>query len=231
MKEDIVYILKQDISSDEIKYSLRSVAENMPGHRVVFYCGCPKDIKPDLYVKHTQTGALKWQRSTSSLVAICKNDDLTEDFFLFNDDFYVLEPQEGEFINLAFGSIEDRIRDLRTRHTDSGYIRQLVQMEQELLRKGFPTVNYALHVPMLVNRKKALEVLSSAESPMFRCMYGNMTYQKYKMHEDVKIYDLETVPGAHWDFLSSADNTFKNGKVGQWVRERFPNPSPWEVVS
>lgn len=231
MKEDIVYILKQDISSDEIKYSLRSVAENMPGHRVVFYCGCLKDIKPDLYVPHIQTGALKWQRSTSSLVAICKNDDLTEDFFLFNDDFFVLEPQEGEFINLAFGSIEDRIRDLRTRHTDSGYIRQLVQMEQELIRKGFPTVNYALHVPMLVNRKKALEVLSFAESPMFRCMYGNMTYQEYKMHEDVKIYDLETVPGAHWDFLSSADNTFKNGKVGQWVRERFPNPSPWEVVS
>jgi len=229
MKEDIVYILKQDIDSDEIRYSLRSVAENMPGHRVVFYGGCPKDIKPDLYVKHIQTGGTKWQRSTSSLVAICKNHDLTEDFFLFNDDFYVLEPQYENFTNMAFGSIEMRIKDLRTRHSNSGYIRQLEQMEKELIRKGFPTVNYALHVPMLVNRRQALEVLSWSESPMFRCMYGNMTHQVYKTHEDVKIYDLETVPGKNWDFLSSADNTFKNGKVGEWIQERFPEPSPWEV--
>lgn len=231
MKEDIVYILKKDITSEEIKYSLRSVAENMPDHRVVFYCGCPKDIKPDLYVPHIQTGALKWQRSTSSLKAICRNDDLTEDFILFNDDFYVLEPQHGEFRNMAFGSIGARIRDLKTRHTNSNYIRQLEQMEMELELKGFPTINYALHVPMMVNRHKALEVLSVSKSPMFRCMYGNMTEAPYVMHEDVKIYDKETVPGETWDFLSSADDTFANGKVGEWIRNRFPDPSPWEGIS
>ncbi len=45
---DVVYILKNDIKSDELRYSLRSVCESFPCRNVVFIGGCPNDITPDL---------------------------------------------------------------------------------------------------------------------------------------------------------------------------------------
>ena len=58
-KVDIVYILKNDIDSDELRYSLRSVCENFPCRRVIFIGGCPKDIVPDVYIPHEQIGHTK----------------------------------------------------------------------------------------------------------------------------------------------------------------------------
>ena len=101
-KYDIVYILKNDISSDEIRYSLRSVCENFPFKRIIFIGGCPEGIKPDVYIPHEQTGSTKWQRARSSLLKILKDENISDKFFLFNDDFYVLKKQKENFL---FGDV------------------------------------------------------------------------------------------------------------------------------
>ena len=65
-KIDIVYILKNDIASEELKYSIRSVCENFPYRRIIFVGGCPKDIVPDVYIPHVQKGKTKWENGSNA---------------------------------------------------------------------------------------------------------------------------------------------------------------------
>ena len=44
---DIVYILRNNIDTDEIKYSMRSVVKNFPFNSIWIYGGKPKGIEPE----------------------------------------------------------------------------------------------------------------------------------------------------------------------------------------
>lgn len=228
-KYDIVYILKNDINSEELRYSLRSVCENFPYRKIFFVGGCPKDIVPDIYIAHEQSGFTKWQKSRSSLLKILKNEELSDEFFLFNDDFFILKKVKGNYINFTNGTIERRINELR-KNTGriSGYSAKLSELQTRLKMKGKDNISFAVHIPMLINKKKALEILSAEKECMFRSFYGNMANIPYTYHEDVKIYDNASLPKFD-DFLSTTDEAFKDGAVGEWIRERFPTPCKYEI--
>ena len=230
-KVDIVYILKNDIDSDELRYSLRSVCENFPCRRVIFIGGCPKDIVPDVYIPHEQIGHTKWERVRSSMLKILNTCNLSEDFYLFNDDFFVLKKPHGEFTNFASGTLDKRCREIETKFKRiTAYSKQLRSVETFLKRKNKDTVSFAVHMPMLLNKQKALDLLTEfPKIEMFRSFYGNYYEIDFISHKDVKIYDLESEP-IFDDFLSTTDESFKNGKVGEWIRQRFPTPCKYEII-
>lgn len=228
MKRDIVYILKNDIDSEELKYSLRSVVENFPYRKIVFIGGCPKGITPDLYIPHEQVGKTKWERVKSSLIKILQSEEISEEFFLFNDDFFVLKKQPQKFTNFADGTLNFRINNLKKRVGTSSYVRQLESIQTFLQRSGKDTVNFAVHLPFLVTKSVAWDLLTRyPKIEMFRSFYGNFNDIPYVSHHDVKIYDLESLPTTD-DYLSTTDVSFKDGAVGEWIRQRFPTPSKYE---
>ena len=227
---DVVYILKEDIDPFELRYSLRSVAENFPHRSVWFICGQPEGFKPDGRIAHKQEGANKWDNVRGSLFKVLECGDITEDFYLFNDDFFVMKPQTGDFINYTGGTLEHRIREIVTSCGPSNYSRQLEKTRNELLIDGYDAISFCVHLPLLMNKTKALEVLNSAlGSPMFRSQYGNRAGVPYTYHKDVKVYDLNEEPPEDCDYLSTTELTFRDGKVGEFIRRRFPTPSRFEV--
>lgn len=228
-KRDIVYILKADINPEELIYSLRSVEKNFPHNKVWFVGGQPKGLKPDRALPHKQVGKSKWELIKSSMWAVIQEPDLTEDFFLFNDDFFVMKPFKGKFVNYCDGTLERRIDEIHKELGFSPYNRTLYKAQQELMILKAPTMNYDVHLPMLFNKTLALQTLYKCSSPQMRSVYGNLTKSPYILHDDVKVYDLETVPDDP-DFLSTNDDTFKKGKVGEYIRETFTEPSRFEVV-
>lgn len=228
--EDIVYVLKKDIEPEELRYSLRSVDKYFPHRSVWFVGGCPEGLKPDHMLEHEQSGGTKWERVKSSLIEICKQPELSEDFYLFNDDFYILKPQTGEFINMTDGTIERRITEIVTRSGSSGYTRQLKDLKTHLSYRGYDTISFAVHMPFLVNKTNLLTLLRSRDQhQMFRGLYGNVYKVPYIYHKDCKIYDKENIPGQDWDYLSTTEVSFQFGKVGEWIRETFREPSRFEV--
>lgn len=231
---DIVYILKNDISSEEIRYSLRSVEENFPHRKVFFFGGRPPMINPDVMVPIHQFGMNKWEKVRNSLIKVCQNDEVTDDFFLFNDDFYILKPVDTEnFINFSDGDLEGRARDIIHRYgKGSQYSTQLLQTATFLKAHGKPSKSFVLHLPMLINKQKALEVLTmKGMPPMFRSLYANMAEVPYETRKDVKIYTNDLTPGEDWDYLSTTDESFRDGEVGKWIRARFPNSSRFEKIN
>lgn len=228
MNYDIVYILKEDIEPDELRYSLRSVEANFPHRKVWFFCGCPDGFEPDGYVPFKQKGRNKWQKSTSTFREIADTEGVSEDFWLFNDDFFILEKIE-DLPYMYMGTLADRVDGIWKKRTVSGYANRLDLTREELERRGMTTYDYALHVPMLINKKKAVEVLDEfPKCPMFRSLYGNMWNVGGVMVPDVKIHDQDGLPEEGQALLSTNDGSFRDGAVGRLLRERFPEPSRWE---
>ena len=230
MPNDIVYILKEDIQPAELIYSLRSVEKNFPFNKVWFVCGQPKGLKPDGRIVHKQTGKTKWDWIKSSMIEVIRNDDITEDFYLFNDDFFVMKKyRKKKFVNFVDGTLERRIDELHSSLGMSPYCRSLYKAEQELMILKLPTMNYDVHLPMLVNKTGMQAALKTCSSPQMRSVYGNYNQVPYIIHEDVKEYTLDKV-NEDADFLSTNDDTFLNGRVGEFIRDSFPEPSRFEVI-
>lgn len=227
-KYDVVYILKKDAPAEELRYSLRSIEENLPYRKVVFVCGKPNGFEPDLHIKHRQVGYLKWERARSSMLAICKDERLTKNVWLFNDDFFVLQPMTSEK-PLTSGTIRKHYQAIEARHGNRSteYSRQLKQLEATLKRAGLPTNDFALHVPMLINREKMLKALEAfPRCPMFRSLYGNYAGIKGEQGKDNKVIKNGEVDWSR-QFLSTTEKTFPS--IKDHLEELFPTPSKYET--
>ena len=230
MKNDIVYIIQNDYKKDEIIYSIRSVCANFPYRKIWIYGGQPAGITPDAIVEYSQVGSNKWEKVNNTLKAVCQNKDITEDFWLFNDDFFVMkkvrkvEPMVGGTIWAHANKIENKLGG-----RESKYARQIKDAARLLRDKGYDRLDYALHVPMLINRKKALQTLEEFPGcPMFRSLYGNHHRIGGVIAEDIKIQSLVDVPTGDEVFLSTDDASFENGAVGEYIRKAFPSPCKYE---
>ena len=232
-KYDIVYFLKNTQVNEELRYSLRSVEANWKYNRVWFYGGCPVGITPDHHIDLDQTEPSKWERVRGMMLAACHNDNITEDFWLFNDDFFIMKriaedmpPQYNGTLKAQINRVEARHGGIRTDYTTR--LRHLVRT-LEKANKGL--LNYSVHKPMLINRKKMIEVLEKfPDEPMQRALYGNYWKVGGVSRSDMKVmlsnYSVDKIK--NWPFLSTSDDSFARGNVGQYIRDKFPNKSRFE---
>lgn len=226
---DVVYVLKSDIDTEELRYSLRSVEKNFPCRKVWFAGGQPNGFEPDGRISHKQYGATKWDMIKSSLSKVLETEEITEDFFWFNDDFFVMKPFKGKFVNYADGTLTARIEELREENPWlNHYGRTVFKAREELKTLGYGEVNFEVHLPILFNKELLRKSLNVCSSPQIRSIYGNYNRIPFVQKRDVKVYDLESAP-EDADFLSTSDKTFVNGKVGELIRGEFSNPSRWET--
>lgn len=229
MPNDLIYILKADIDTEELKYSLRSVEKNFPINRVWFVGGQPEGLEPDIRIPHKQVGNNKWEMIRSSMWKAVSDERLSEDFFLFNDDFFVMEPVDTDsFRNFVDGTLERRIDELHSESGMNAYTRTLFKLEQELKTMHEPTMNFDVHLPMLLNKEQVRSTLYKCSSPQMRSAIGNINRLPFVIHPDVKVYDLESVP-VNETYLSTNDDTFRKGNVGKYIRETFTTKSRFEV--
>ena len=228
-KRDIVYILRPDVEGDELRYSLRSL-KNLPHRFVWFVGGLPRGYKPDRSLPHIQTGESKWDRIRSSMYKVIEQEELSDEFFLFNDDFFVMKPVKGTFVNFVDKTLEWRVEDLRQLNPWlRPYGRTLYKANEELKALGIKEPkNFEVHLPMLINKEQAKTTIKLCSSPQMRSIYGNLSKCKTVQHDDVKVYDLNTVPEDP-DYLSTNDDIFRDGKVGEFIRSCFPEPCKYEV--
>src|SRR4051812_33004749 len=89
----VVYVNKVDEVNEELRYSLRSIAKNLP-HAEVWVTGYPPP-----WVRNVRSidverpkGWTKYTSSTDNLRAAVEHPELPDDCLLMNDDFFVLRP-------------------------------------------------------------------------------------------------------------------------------------------
>lgn len=224
--KDIVYFIKDTPTNEELKYSLRSLV-NFPHGKVWFYGGCPKDLKPDKHIYVNQDQPTKWQNVSKMLRMACENPHISADFWLFNDDFFIMEKVTNP-CNYYCGDIYKRIVTLEDKFDGiTPYSYELREMAKELESMGCTTKNYTLHVPILINKKKMIEVLNMTKCPMFRTIYANYAQIGGKEMVDVKITSKNKLYKGGI-YLSTEDKAFNHGLVGQQIRDIFNKKCKYE---
>lgn len=231
---DVVYFVSAYPNSD-LLYSIRSVAENLEFNKLWIYGGKRSEIKPDEYVeRRNQKGATKWARVRNMYLEVCQNDNITEDFILFHDDFFVLKPTkslEPEYLGTLIENAE--MIEKKFDGNKSSYTKILRNADKLLKDLGYPALSYELHKPFVFNREKFLKILK--DYPMANCMrsiYANVYGVKGKKAKDVKIPDKQSgifsLP-ENTDFVSTNNDSFAYGEIGHWLRDRFSSRCKYEM--
>ena len=222
---DIVYFVKESRENEELRYSLRTL-KNFPHRKVFFYGGCPDGLLPDQHIHIRQNQPTKWQNVQMMLKLACNNPHITANFWLFNDDFFVMQKVTNPK-NYYHGDIYKHIVQLEDKYGEvTAYSAQLRKMAQELEALGCTTKDYALHVPILINKDKMLEMFNVTDCPMFRSLYGNYSNIGGSEMLDVKITSKEKLYKGGI-YLSTDDNSFA-GAVGNQIKEMFPDRCKYE---
>lgn len=237
MNYDVVYFVKDTPENEELRYSLRSVEKNFPHNKVWFFGGCPEGLKPDVYIPVNQNMPTKYLNVRGSIKEALLNKDLTENFYLFNDDFFIMS-RVSSVIPAVDGSLGRKIQKLEDKYSTNdykiAYRRRLFNTFVALRDMRKDCLNYELHIPMLINKEKGIHILKTFNNTVaFRSAYGNYYNLAKSIYPDVKVMTVDTEydPDLHNVYLSTSDVTWRRGEIGKYIRSKFPEPSRFEINS
>jgi len=228
VKDIVIPYIKSN--TDELKYCLRSLKNITHGN--VFICGDRPDFISDkvIYIPRVLKGNRPQYDSELNIRLALLDNRLSDDFILFNDDFYILK-QCNELLNYHAGEIKDIIKQ-RNNRIFAVHNKYLSDTKSYL--NDDSALSYELHIPMIFNKNKRLQVsneimplLSKGRTVLPRSIYGNRFCDISIIKQDVKIYD-ENDKIADDTFLSTYESTF-TGSAGDIIRSNFSNKCKYEV--
>lgn len=230
MKPDVVYPIKCKGDELELRYSLRSL-KNIPHGKVYIVGEIPFWAKNVVHVEVKQRQAFtRFQNAAQNILAACKIPELTTNFILMNDDFYIVRPLK-KIPTMHRGTIQEVLDNEYSCRT-SQYIRILRRTNELLLSLKQPNQCYELHVPMIINKGRYIElerVVGQRHNIPYgatRSLYGNMNNIGGIKTKDVKVYRPEAeIPDS--PFISSGPATM-TGMFLEYLKGTFPEKSEYE---
>ena len=220
---DIVYILKEEENNTDLRYSLRSVAKYCSGFNNIWFSGYkPSWVKNAAgYIKTSQCGT-KWQNALQNVVNACNTDEISEDFILFNDDFFALKPVNlSTELNFCRGTIEEAVMHWICT-AQSPWKRAFWQTKELLTKLNCEhLMDFTLHIPMIINKSNFLQMCGLTEVRehikkykmlSFRSVYGNLFWTNPTVIPDckpVRDYDAseKTIKGTWLSVLDGVTDT------------------------
>ena len=226
---DIVYFCREGVN-EEFRYSLRSI-KNLPHDKVWVYGGCPSGIHPDTWVSIDQVGGTKWDRVKNMFREVCLNKEISEDFILMNDDFFIMEPTELPLLHRE--DLPNHIINIELKYGNriTPYTYRLRECLKLLRDMGKTEYSYELHIPFVFNKKKLLKLIEAYPTiHATRSLYGNYYNIGGSHCRDVKVLRGQPDWKDNWAglFLSTDDESFDEG-VGDYIRKAFPEKSEYET--
>jgi len=227
---DIVYVVKRAADNgDELRYSLRSL-RNID-HDNVWIVGQNYPWTKSVRFLETNQAKNSWANVHNSLRRVCLEQELSDDFIFFNDDFYVMQKFE-EMPTLHGGPFDD----LKNRYGsgESHYYARIVRNTSAYLKDN--AKNYDLHVPIVLNKNLLPGVIDDSADRLFRSIYGNRYSVGGEYYKDTKVRSKKHPAPARTPeeimaspFVSTSNASFWKSFVGDYIRESFLNKSDYEL--
>lgn len=230
---DVVYIVRNGEFNQELRHSLRSVAKNVPHRNIVIAGYVPRWTQNVIGIDVERQGN-KYEQSIINWRAVMNDPRVSDDFVLMNDDFFIMNPITG-VPDMHRGS-NQAVLDYYA-EIGSDYYRIMLHTKNlmKALNCAEGAFNYELHVPMVMNKQRYLEMEymirqhNHADKPcMTRTIYGNFYKVGGIEMDDVKIYGTDESFSKTGTFLSTSDRTFNSGAVGEYLRAKFNIKSKYE---
>lgn len=246
---DLVYIVR-DGENDELKYSLRSVNENLTYNHIWIYCNNPpkwlQNSRKLTIIPQTTNIKIGFNKkhdiTHSNLKNATLNPDITENFIYFNDDFFIIEPVEI-IPPISRGLLSTYMKYNKVDPHASLYKRS-VEGNYRILSKQ-PTIDkakiysYEMHAPLPVTKQELNYSLNFIEEnqrtfimdlPLKRTIHGNLHQYHlqpgFNIQPDVKKHS-EKSPYHGGQYFSTNEGSF-NGAHKNFLNLLFNQIPEWE---
>ena len=217
---DIVYFARGE-ENEELRYSIRSVCKNFafPVNKIVIVGTKPKYITPDLFIE-LDPKINKYANVRMAIEKVLDDDRISEDFILMNDDFFVMK-RVTDIPNYFDGSLYELAGKIICKYNGfTEYSAKLLNEARFLVAHDLDVKNFEVHIPMLINKTKAKELLKRFNHiECFRSTYGNLYCQNARQLKDVK--DIDNFKGK--TFLSTSNHGFIKKPIGDYIRKSLKN--------
>lgn len=225
--KDVVYV-NRDGENPELRYSLRSLA-NLRHGQVWVFGGAPVWLNTERVRYQPRPQKVSAYMSTRAhIAAACDNDEVSDPFTLWNDDFYAM--RQTIILPVHRGPLEDLVT--RFGQNKTPWVKGLHEAAAILKAEGVSDpVSYDTHHPLVVHKEAmqvALDIVKRAKSDSIhlRTIYGNIAGIGGTLVEDCKLMRrTDPFPSGPW--LSSGDGTFRS-TIEPVLRYTFPIPGPYE---
>jgi hypothetical protein len=243
-KTDVVYVLGSGSNwqNNEIRFSLRSIVENLKGLGNVYVIGEKPDwmqnvihiMWPDEFGPGNADGNI-----IRKVLRACKEESLSEQFLFINDDHLILKPIEASEVPYIHKGDMNTFPEI---YFKRDYWRTRLKRTRDVLNfKELPCLHYDCHVPILFDKNVFPEVMSQFDYGIkpgytMKSLYANsvsndidpvlldgqkMTVFKHFNKEELN-KRLE-----HCTFMSFNDAGL-NLELKLWLIERFGSQSSFE---
>ncbi len=226
---DIVYFIDSRKESKVLRYSLRSL--RFVKHNRVFIIGkAPSYIKGVEVIEYTDTNR-SCALNIKNKYQLILESDISEDFILFNDDFYLTQDTDIPYYYSA------KLKDLIDPKKRDDFTAPIWQSRIDKLLKAFPNGNfYEVHAPIIFNKTKLgkiIQKLADRDYHAIRSWYCNTYKVKSTFTFDHKLYDkshqmLRNPSAPIPPFISSDDSIESDSGFLRLMRRLYPDPSPYE---
>lgn len=211
----------------ELKYALRSAVAYLPAIGNIFIIGDrPAWLKNVIHIPATdEVGpVVKEQNVYNKLMLACKDEWVSDDFIMLNDDHFLLP---GFNITKSYAMLwGERISETYQYTVDN---------TQKIISSSY---NYDTHCPCVFNKKKFIEIMALADWDIKfgYCMktlyaYGAglpakiVTDLKFKNEELRKVDIWEAIKGRY--FFSIGEN-MRTGAMAAVLESLYPNKTIYE---
>ena len=235
---DVVYIIRPWFyDCIELRYSLRSL-KNFEYDRVIVVGHKPKWVTNVIHYPVEDVTPDKFKNVRNKYKFICNKKEISDDFLLMHDDWYILRPIK-EIKYYILWSLKDYTAQVKARlWTAVRYFKAI-----ETVYKLFPDWDcFDVHCPIVFNKKKLDYILKRYKYPMAsrRSIYCNHYKIKWeslpnidwrKKVRDVKYKRWDNTIYRKWQLFLSTDDSVIRDKPLEFVKmmnKFFPEKSNYE---
>lgn len=205
---DAVY-LYQRTASKELEYSIRLLRKFYPDLNQIWLIGDkpPTAIQNEVNHVYHHSSIGKWADQLDKVRRIAQINEVTDEFVIFNDDFFVTsEFKPAMYYNKKLPSLAALVASRAPDPYSNSVSKTIGFLEDNDLQQ----YNFELHIPMKVNKMLVNGLMANIEPGIdlqFRSVYGNSYLTTVDgSHYDVKNIKIDDIT----DYLSTSNVKFHN---------------------
>lgn len=221
---DVVYPYKATLKDFELRYSLRSL-RYMDHDRVIIAGDVPRGLKKVTLIAVDRIGS-RYASSTANIKAAVDFGELSDRFVVMHDDIFLLNP--WSFRHEHRCTIEEYL----SCGGSYGAYRQQTELTRDILKAHGvdDPLCFSLHTPTVYERDKMADLMRefAGRTYLLRTLYHNLFPAPSVQRDDVKI-KVWKAPGSGQDVISISDGIASRQFFRNWINDRFPLKSRYEV--
>lgn len=229
---DIVYIVRPGDFNEELRFSLRSVAANVP-HRKVWVVGhCPWWVK-NVEKVELEPKPDKFDNQHQSLSTVVNTDELADEFYYWNDDIFAVRRFAGLLPTHHLGPLREYVDRLCSlgKNPNNGWLLGMQEMVDLLGSWGIDDpLCYEGHMPLRFRKADMQRFVEHRTRHFLPAQFYAATDM------DPGTLWMDAQPGIlgnplddpNAPFMSSEDSWFEHSRLGEHVRAMFPTPCVYE---